>query len=161
MNISLIVAASRNHVIGLNGDLPWHLSEDLKRFKAITLGKPVIMGRATYDSIGQALPGRQNIVMSQQSGFVADDCVVVSSVDQAIERVNRAAESMVIGGGKIYELFLPLANKIYFTKVDADIEGDTFFPALDEDEWSIVESESFPARQNQEFKFRIDTMVRI
>ena len=161
MKISLIVAASNNNVIGLNGELPWHLSEDLKRFKVTTMGKPMIMGRATFASIGRALPGRKSIVMSQQKAFVAEGCDVASSVEQAIACAGDVDEIMVIGGGKIYELFLPIANRIYLTRVDAHIEGDTFFPTLDTKSWSTIESEDFSVTDQQEFGFRIETLERL
>jgi len=161
MKISLIVAASNNNVIGLNGELPWHLSEDLKRFKVTTMGKPMIMGRATFASIGRALPGRKSIVMSQQKAFVAEGCDVASSVEQAIACAGDVDEIMVIGGGKIYELFLPIANRIYLTRVDAHIEGDTFFPTLDTKSWSTIESEDFPVTDQQEFGFHIETLERL
>ncbi|MDE0754183.1 MAG: type 3 dihydrofolate reductase [Woeseiaceae bacterium] len=161
MKISLIVAASNNNVIGLDGELPWHLSEDLKRFKVTTMGKPMIMGRATFASIGRALPGRKSIVMSQQKAFVAEGCDVASSVEQAIACAGDVDEIMVIGGGKIYELFLPIANRIYLTRVDAHIEGDTFFPTLDTKSWSTIESEDFSVTDQQEFGFRIETLERL
>ncbi|MBT6211041.1 MAG: type 3 dihydrofolate reductase [Woeseia sp.] len=161
MKISLIVAASNNNVIGLDGELPWHLSEDLKRFKVTTMGKPMIMGRATFASIGRTLPGRKSIVMSQQKAFVAEGCDVASSVEQAIACAGDVDEIMVIGGGKIYELFLPIANRIYLTRVDAHIEGDTFFPTLDTKSWSTIESEDFPVTDQQEFGFRIETLERL
>ena len=117
MNISLIVAASTNNVIGVAGGLPWHLPEDLKRFKAITMGKPIIMGRATYASIGRALPGRKSIVLTRQSGFEAEGCEVVDSIDAAISAAGAVDEVMIIGGGDIYRQFLPQADRIYLTRV--------------------------------------------
>lgn len=161
MKISLIVAASKNNVIGLNGELPWHLAEDLKRFKATTMGKPMIMGRATFASIGRALPGRKSIVMSRQTAFVAEGCDIASSVEQAIACAGDAEEIMVIGGGEIYALFLPIATRIYLTRVNAHIEGDTFFPALDAKDWSTVERKEFAATDPQAFSFRIETLARI
>lgn len=161
MRISLIVAASNNNVIGLNGDLPWHLAEDLQRFKTTTMGKPMIMGSATFASIGRALPGRKSIVMSRQAGFKAEGCVVAVSVEDAIACAGDVEELMVIGGGKIYELFLPKANRIYLTRVDAHIDGDTFFPALEPQEWSTISSEVFPATDERLLGFRIETLARI
>ena len=158
MKISLIVAASTNNVIGLNGGLPWHLAEDLKRFKATTMGKPLIMGRATFASIGRALPGRKSIVMSRQPGFKAEGCEVAASVEEAIACAGNVEEVMVIGGGKIYALFLPIATRIYLTRVDAHIDGDTFFPTLDPEEWATIASDAFPATDQQEFGFCIETL---
>lgn len=140
--ISLIVAASENNVIGVRGELPWRLSADLKRFKAITMGKPIIMGRLTWESIGRALPGRENIVISRQPGFQAPGCTVVDSVNAAVEAAGEAPEAMVIGGGHIYAQFLPLAGRIYLTRVHADIEGDAFFPELVDADWDVVDSEA-------------------
>jgi len=150
MRISLIVAISANNVIGANGELPWRLSADLKRFKAITMGKPMIMGRATYESIGTALPGRQSIVMTRQLTFEAAGCDVVASAEQALAVAGDVEEVMVIGGNKIYALFLPMAERIHLTRIHAAFEGDTFFPDLDTNEWKIVESQDFPANDKGE-----------
>jgi dihydrofolate reductase len=143
--ISLIVAASENHVIGVRGELPWRLPADLKRFKAITMGKPIVMGRLTWESIGRPLPGRLNIVISRQPDFVAEGCTVVGSPEAAISAAGDAPEVMVIGGGHIYKQFLPLADRIYLTRVHAEVEGDAFFPELDESKWDIVDSEAHEA----------------
>lgn len=139
--ISLIVAASTNNVIGAKGNLPWRLSADLKRFKALTMGKPIVMGRKTYESIGRPLPGRQNIVVTRNPGFVAEGCDVVSSMDAAIEVAGDAEEIMVIGGSHIYEAFLPRADRIYLTRVQAELEGDAYLPAIDNDKWHEVSAE--------------------
>lgn len=135
--ISLIVAASRNNVIGANGELPWRLSADLKRFKALTMGKPVVMGRLTYESIGRPLPGRQNIVITRTADFVAAGCNVVQSIEAAIETAGAAEEIMVIGGSHIYAEFLPRADRVYLTRVHADVDGDAFLPELADDRWHI------------------------
>lgn len=161
MRISIIVAASTNNVIGKGGGLPWRLPEDLKRFKEITMGKPMIMGRATWESIGRALPGRQNIVMTRQSGFVAEGCDVVATVEEALDVAGDAEEVMIIGGGVIYRQFLPRTDRIYITRVHANIEGDTIFPPLSEKEWSAVMTEHFPADSLREFAFDILTLDRL
>src|SRR5210317_1721656 len=135
--ISLIVAASTNSAIGIRGELPWRLSDDLKRFKAVTMGKPIVMGRKTYESIGRPLPGRQNIVITRQDNYAPEGCTVVQSVDAAIAAAN-APEIMIIGGGHIYEAFMPMAERIYLTRVDADIDGDTHFPEISGDRWREV-----------------------
>ena len=145
MTVSIIVAAATNNVIGVNGELPWHLSADLKRFKAITMGKPIVMGRLTHESIGKALPGRLNIVISRQPGYRAAGCEVVDSPDAALAVANDAEEIMVIGGGRIYAEMLPLADRIYLTRVHANPDGDAFFPDLDPAEWRITEREDFAA----------------
>ena len=160
MKISFVVAASTNNVIGVDGDLPWRLPEDLKKFKSITMGKPMIMGRATYDSIGRALPGRQSIVLTRQKGFRAEGCDVATSIEDALKLAGDAEEVMVIGGGKIYEQFLPMADRIYLTRVNATVEGDTYFPQLDNDEWQMVESENFPAVETPEYGFVFETWER-
>lgn len=139
--ISLIVAASTNNVIGAGGSLPWHLSDDLQRFKAITMGKPIVMGRKTYESIGRPLPGRQNIVVTTQEDFVAPGCDVVMSPDAAATAAGDADEIMVIGGGEIYRLFLPLAGRVYLTRVNIDLEGDAFFAPLAGSDWSETSRE--------------------
>ena len=158
--ISLIVAASTNNVIGVAGDLPWHLSDDLKRFKSLTMGKPIVMGRKTFESIGRALPGRQNIVITTQTEFGADGCDIVSSPEAAIAAADDAQEVMIIGGGEIYRLFLPLANRIYLTRVAVDLEGDTVFTALDESDWRETGREEHGADESNDYDFAILTYSR-
>lgn len=149
--ISLIVAAATNNVIGVNGKLPWHLSDDLKRFKAITMGKPIVMGRKTYESIGRPLPGRQNIVITTQADFVADGCDVVASSAAAITAAGNAAEIMIIGGGQIYALFLPKADRIYLTRVCVEVKGDAYFPALDDSIWIETARDEAVANEANDF----------
>ena len=161
MKISIIVAASANNVIGVGGGLPWHLPEDLKRFKEVTMGKPMIMGRATYDSIGRALPGRTSIVVTRQAGFEAEGCIVVDSIDAAMEAAGDVEEIMVIGGGEIYRQVLPHADRIYMTRLQAELEGDTRFPELDMDEWEVSSVEEFPAGDEREFGFDVETLDRV
>lgn len=133
--ISIIVAMDRNRLIGSNNGLPWRLPADLKHFKAITLGKPVIMGRKTYESIGRPLPERQNIVVSRTAGFVAPGCTTVTSADAALEAAGSAAEIMVIGGAQLYAQLLPRVRRIYLTQIDSAFDGDAWFPELDEVLW--------------------------
>lgn len=151
--ISIIVAASENDVIGRQGDLPWRLSDDLKHFKAITMGKPIVMGRKTWESIGRPLPGRQNIVITRQGGFAAEGCDVVASLDEAIASAGDADEIVVIGGSQIYALALPLADRIYLTRVHADVEGDASFPAVDATRFCLVADEHHDADERNEFAF--------
>ena len=151
--ISIIVAASTNNVIGVGGELPWKISDDLKRFKALTLGKPVVMGRLTWESIGRPLPGRQNIVITRQSGFTAMGCDVVASPAAALTAAGDAEEIMVIGGSQIYDLFLPKAGRLYLTRVQTEIEGDAFFPSINEADWELVSTDSFEAGDANEFAF--------
>lgn len=141
--IVLVAAHAKNMVIGRDGDMPWRLPSDLKHFKAVTLGTPVIMGRKTYLSIGRPLPGRANIVVSR-SGFAADGVETVSSLEAAIElardhaRQSGAAQVSVLGGGEIYAQAIDLADELVLTEVDAEIEGDTVFPAIDSNRWQKV-----------------------
>ena len=151
--ISIIVAASANNVIGAQGDLPWRLPDDLRRFKTVTMGKPIVMGRKTWESIGRALPGRQNIVITRQQDFAAEGCDVVQSTDAAIAVAGDVSEIMVIGGSEVYTLFLPVAQRLYLTRVHADVNGDAFFPAVDADEWQLVSDEAHSADRRNEFDF--------
>jgi len=158
--ISIIVAASANNVIGVEGDLPWRLSDDLKRFKVITMGKPIVMGRKTWDSIGRPLPGRQNIVITRQADFVAEGCDVVASADEAIAATAGAGEVMVIGGSQVYSLFLPNAERLYLTRVHAEVEGDAFFPEIDESRWRLVNDELHSADDRNAFDYSFRTYER-
>jgi len=160
MLVSIIVAASANNVIGVDGDLPWHLPEDLQRFKQTTMGKPMIMGRLTYASIGRALPGRRSIVLTRQPDFSADGCEIASSPEEAIGMAGDVAEVMVIGGGKVYEQMLPMTDRIYLTRVQTEIEGDTFFPLLAESEWHVIETEELPAGEERPLGFAFQTIER-
>ncbi|MEI6277348.1 MAG: dihydrofolate reductase [Prolixibacteraceae bacterium] len=136
-NISIIVAVAQNFAIGLNNDLLFHLPEDLKRFKSITSGKPVIMGKRTFFSLPKgALPNRRNIVITDVPGETFPGCESVWSVEEAIAAVAHEAESFVIGGGMIYQQFFPLAGKLYLTQVHKEMEADTFFPTVDFTEWN-------------------------
>jgi dihydrofolate reductase len=128
MRIAMIAAMANNRVIGKDNQMPWHLPADLKHFKKVTLGKPVIMGRKTYQSIGKALPGRRNIVISRQSGALSTDADWVQSIEQALALVQHEAEVMVIGGAEIYRQVLPMADTLYITNIDLSVEGDAFFP---------------------------------
>ncbi|MCH8070455.1 MAG: dihydrofolate reductase [Proteobacteria bacterium] len=161
MKVSMIVAASANNVIGVDGGLPWRLSEDLRRFKEITLGKPMIMGRLTFESIGKALPGRRSIVITRQANYEAEGCDVVTTMDAALELASDADEVMIIGGGKVYEQLLPMTDRIYLTRVHADFDGDTFFPEIREDEWQIVSSEPLPSNDERPFSISFQTLERI
>ena len=139
--LAMIWAMSKNRVIGRDNKMPWHLSADLKYFKAVTLGKPVIMGRRTFDSIGRPLPGRTNIVVTRQPDYQADGAVTVHAVEAAIAEGRRAAEAtgadevMVIGGAEIYALMLERARRLYVTEIDARYDGDAFFPDFDRARW--------------------------
>ena len=160
MTISLVVAAARNNVIGSEGELPWHLPDDLRHFKRLTTGKPVIMGRRTFESIGRPLPNRRNIVMTRQAGYAAQGCEVVSSVNEALDLVRGADEVMIIGGGQVYRDFLPHADRIYLTRVLADVEGDTYFPEIDETGWQLVTTEHHAADEKHAYAFDLAAFER-
>ena len=136
--ISLIVAMDRNGLIGRDNGLPWHLPADLKHFKATTLGKPVVMGRKTYESIGRPLPGRHNIVVSRNPEFDAPGCTVVHSASAAIAAAGDVEEVMIIGGAQLYTELLPYTQRIYLTRVDAEFNGDAWFPELDAEAWNEI-----------------------
>lgn len=160
MRVSIIVAASTNNVIGANGELPWRLTEDLRRFKRLTIGKPVIMGRLTHESIGWPLPERQNIVLSRRTGYAAEGCDVAATMEESLALAGDAAEIMIIGGGSVYEMFLPNASRIYLTRVHAEIEGDAYFPDLRKGEWETVDSEEFAAGEDRSYPFTFLTLER-
>lgn len=151
MFLSIIVAMSKNRVIGNKGKIPWYLPEDLKRFKQITMGHPIIMGRKTFESIGKPLAGRNNIVITRKRNFSAEGIVTVGSLEEALKKAGEANEAFVIGGAQIYRLALPLADKIYLTLIDQDLEGDTFFPEVDlkKDFKVIEESRALVSVKNQ------------
>ncbi|MEA2093665.1 MAG: dihydrofolate reductase [Pseudomonadota bacterium] len=139
MKISIVVAMAANCVIGRDNQLPWHFPADLRHFKKITIGKPVIMGRKTHESIGRALPERTNIVMTRNADYVAPGCVVVHSLEEAFRVAAHNEEVMVIGGAEFYRQVLPEADTLYLTKIHHEFEGDTFFPELNSTEWREVE----------------------
>ena len=159
--ISLIVAASTNDVIGAQGELPWRLSADLRRFKELTMGKPIVMGRKTYESIGRPLPGRQNIVVTRQADFVAEGCDVVASPEAAVRAAGDAGEIMIIGGSHIYAAFLPLADRIYLTRVHADVAGDTHLPELTAGDWHSELVESTAADERNEYATDFIVLERV
>lgn len=160
VRIAMIAAMARNRVIGLDNRLPWHLSDDLKRFKQLTLGKPIVMGRKTFDSIGRPLPGRDNLVVSRDPHFHADGVEVFASVGAALERGQALAaasgvdELMVIGGAQLYAQLLLRADRLYLTVIDADIDGDAWFPVFCEDEWREVARDERRA-ETFNYSFRI------
>lgn len=146
MTISLIVAMSENRVIGKNNQLPWHIPEDLKRFKKLTMGHPIIMGRKTFESIGRPLPGRDNFILSRNPKYSVPGTTTFQSLDAVIsfakEKYSVDEEFFIIGGEQIFKQALPLANRIYLTKILSQVDGDTFFPEFDETLYQIVSKES-------------------
>ncbi len=158
--ISLIVAMAQNGVIGRSNALPWRLPEDLKHFKAYTLGKPILMGRKTFESIGRPLPGRDNLVLTRDPRWHAEGVTAVHSVEEALERTRDSEELVAIGGAEIYRLLLPLAHRIYLTHVHADVPGDTFFPAFDPAQWDDVEYRTHPADERHAYPVTFVTLER-
>ena len=154
MRISLIVAMDRHRVIGHLGKLPWHLPADLRHFKQMTWGKPLLMGRVTYESIGRPLPGRHNIVLTRTPQYLAPGCSVATSVIQALEMAGAADELMVIGGAEVYRQTLCLADRIILTEVQADLQGDAFFPQLDSADWQEISCHEHPADAEHRYALR-------
>ena len=160
MTVSLVVAAAKNNVIGRDGELPWHLPDDLRHFKRLTTGKPIIMGRRTFESIGRPLPDRHNIVMTRDPDYAAAGCDVVTSVSDALKLAGDDSEVMVIGGGQVYLDFLHRADRIYMTRVQAEIDGDTYFPEIDPNEWQLVSSEHHDADEKNAYAFEMMVFER-
>ncbi len=152
-NIALIVAMANNRVIGNNNQIPWHLSADLKHFKQITLGKPIIMGRGTFESIGKPLPGRHNIVITRNQQWTAADVSVAHSLTEALQQAGDDTEIMIIGGNHVYNEALPLATRLYITYVDTVVNGDTYFPEWDQQEWDEVQRKPHQADANNPFDY--------
>jgi len=150
----------RNRLIGNNNQLPWHLPADFAHFKSVTMGKPVIMGRKTYESIGKPLPGRTNIVLSRDPDIRFEGVACVSSFEQALLLVADAEEVMVIGGSTIYEMLLPRANRLYLTYVDAEFEGDAWFPEFDKNQWFELESVLRKADEKNLYDCRFVTLEK-
>ena len=165
MKLSMIAAMANNRVIGADNDMPWHLPADLKHFKAVTLGKPVIMGRKTYESIGKALPGRPNIVITGNNEYSLSDATVVDSPESALEVAKALSpqtnEIMVIGGGTIYQSFLDMADTLYLTFIDLDVKGDTQFPDYEAAAtWTEVDREAFEPDDKNPHAYSFVTLTR-
>ncbi|MER2494943.1 type 3 dihydrofolate reductase [Vibrio neptunius] len=159
MIISMIAAMAKDRVIGKDNQMPWHLPADFAWFKRCTMGKPVVMGRKTYESIGRPLPGRQNIVISRDANLAIEGVTTVISIDQALEAAGDVEEVMIIGGGTIYEVCLPKANKLYVTHIKAEIQGDTQFPSWS-DEFKETYSESYSADEKNAYDMRFVVLER-
>jgi dihydrofolate reductase len=153
MIISIIAAMAEGRVIGLNNHMPWHLPADLRHFKALTLGKPIVMGRQTYLSLGKPLPERRNIVLTHDVNFVAAGCEVVHNWQQAEALCADCAEIMVIGGAAVYEQILPKAHRLYLTEIELETKGDRFFPQWNESEWQLVTKEAFAADDKNPYAY--------
>jgi dihydrofolate reductase len=154
MKISLIVAMASNRAIGLNGQMPWHLSADLKRFKQITMGSPILMGRKTFEAIGKPLPGRCNIIISRDPDYRQAGCQVFNDIDSALGYCSDSPEVFVIGGATLYQALLPRADYLYLTEIDQDFAGDTFFPEIDTTQWREIENEHVTDDQSVDFSYR-------
>lgn len=160
MIISLIAAMARNRVIGNAGNIPWKLPADMKRFRMLTMGKPIIMGRKTFESIGGALPDRINIVMTRDTSFRAEGCRIAASRQDALAIAGDAQEIMVIGGEGIYKEFLPIARRMYLTVIDAEMEGDAFFPVINDTEWREVEREKHTPDEKNKYRYTFVTLQK-
>ncbi len=158
--ISVIVAVAQNGVIGGGNTLLWHISEDLRRFKSITMGHPVIMGRRTFESVGRPLPGRTNVVVSRREDYTPEGVTVVRSLEEAFALFPQEEEIFVTGGGQIYAQAMPLADKLYLTTVEKDYDGDTRFPDWNRDEWRQVSCERHDCGKNYPYPFEFTDWVR-
>lgn len=153
MTISIIVAMTDNHVIGHKQQLPWHLPLDLQHFKKTTLGKPIVMGRKTYESIGRPLPGRRNIILSTQAEYGVEGVEVYPSIRAVLQALHDTPEIMIIGGAQIYAAFLPHATRLYITHVHTTLEGDTIFPAIDLNQWHCMNQTKYRADAHHSYAF--------
>ena len=163
MVISFVVAAASNNVIGLEGKLPWNLPNDMKHFKNVTWGMPVVMGRKTFESLGKALPGRKNIVITRQPGWKVQGAIVVKTIEDAlfVAAETDAKEVMVIGGGEIFKSLFDRAKRIYLTRVDAEPEGDTFLPVIDPRHWWLVSQKNHEADDKNAYNYSFQTWERL
>ena len=161
MKISLIVAMATNRAIGLNNQMPWHLSADLKKFKAITMGAPILMGRKTFESIGRPLPGRANIIISRNSEYQQQDCLVFNSVKSALNYCQQYDEVFVIGGASFYNAMLDKADMLYLTQINQSFEADTFFPHINLNEWKEISREDIGNDESVDFSYSFLKLERI
>ncbi len=159
--ISIIVAIASNHAIGKDNDLLWHISADLKRFKEITKGHYVVMGKRTYFSLPvRPLPGRTNMVITDVEGEQIDNCLMAYSIEDAVQKMDDKQENFIIGGGSVYRQFLPLADKLYITRVHKDFEADTFFPEISSDEWELTEKTDVTDDDQNDFTYSFEVYKR-
>ena len=160
MIIAIIVAMDRQGIIGMNYQLPWHLSSDLRNFKKITMGKPIIMGRRTHAAIGRPLPGRENIVLSADPGYKAEGCTVMHSLEDVFAYLKDREEVMFMGGADIYAQVLERTDRIYLTEVHADVKGDTRFPSFDRSAWEEISRQDFKADEKNEYDYSFVILER-
>ncbi|PHS71573.1 MAG: type 3 dihydrofolate reductase [Methylophaga sp.] len=161
MKLAIIVATDQQGLIGKDNDLPWKLSADLQYFKRVTMGKPLIMGRNTHESIGRALPGRHNIIVTKNADYLAEGCTVVNSIKQALQLCRDVDEVMVMGGASLYKQLLPEADKLYLTLVHAKLEGDTWFPDWDLSAWNEIGREDHSADEKNDHPYSFIEYERI
>ena len=161
MKISLIVAMASNRVIGINGQMPWHLSADLKRFKSITMGAPVLMGRKTFEAIGHPLPGRTNIIISRKAGYRQPGCETFSNLVDSLKFCADSPEIFVIGGASLYQSLLPYANFLYLTEIDKNFSGDTSFPEIDRQHWREIEKQHVDNDATIDFSYSFSILEQI
>ncbi len=159
--LSLVVAMTRDGVIGRDNAMPWHLPDDLKRFKALTMGKPMLMGRKTFESIGQALPGRASLVLTRDLEWRAEGVIVVRSLDEACARAGAVSEISVIGGADIFRLALPIARRIHLTTIHANLPGDTYFPPIEPTQWRESQRTEHPADERHAYAMTFATLERL
>lgn len=160
MKTAFVVAMDEKGLIGRDNELPWRLSADLQYFRRITMGSPILMGRHTHESIGRALPGRRNIVVTSLTDYQAEGCDVVNSVEAGLKLAADADEVMVIGGSSLFEQIFDITNKLYLTRVHAELEGDTWFPEWDETQWQLVSREMHPADEKNEYAYSFEVYQR-
>ena len=161
MNISIIVAIASNYAIGKDNDLLWHISRDLKRFKELTDGHYIVMGKKTYFSLPRRpLPNRTNMVITDVPGEQIDDCLMAYSIEDAISKMDQEGENFIMGGGSIYRQFMPHADKLYITRVHKDFDADTFFPEISLDEWKLIEKEEVNDDPQNDFTYSFETYER-
>lgn len=162
MTISLVVAAATNNAIGKDGKMPWHLPNDMKHFKNVTWGMPVVMGRKTFDSLGKALAGRKNIVITRQPGWKGEGAVPVKTIEDAlfVAQEADANEVMVIGGGEIYKALFDRAKRIYLTRVEAEPEADTFFPPIQHEQWHLMSQQNHEADEKNPYNYSFQLWER-
>lgn len=163
MKVSLVAAVAQNGVIGIKNKIPWRLPSDLKHFREITMGHHIVMGRKTHESIGLALDGRTNIVITRNKNYESSGCIVVSSLDEALKTAREAKqkEVIIIGGGQIYKQAMPLVEKIYLTRIKANVAGDTYFPKLESSNWKEKNCEQYPADDNNQYPYEFCVLEKV
>ena len=161
MKVAIIVAMDKQGLIGRDNDLPWKLSADLKYFRRVTMGKPLVMGRNTHESIGRPLPGRKNIIVTSNTDYHVEGCTVVQSLEQALLACDDAEEVMVMGGASLYEQLLPQADRGYLTHVNVELEGDTWFPQWNKDQWQEISREDHEADEKNQYPYSFVVYDRV